>query len=218
MNSNKAPYESEHNHFRIGLSVPIKLTALHAITSTIQAIWPEATLGTPRQGESVAFLIPKNALLDGGRTLPQDAIKAIQSNTRTSTDDIASQSDITIMTPDAVEITPPPETLNLLSGYCHALLESLPKGSNAVQQTIHIPDRPESYVLSVQPKSQAEHSSPVEWMEGKGWVAREGAEVVPSEGDRMRKKVLMRLSSMSNVTRVLNKTTRAQISEALKAD
>lgn len=209
---------SERDHFRIGLSSPINLTALQAVISTVQAIWPEGELGIPQQGESAALLIPKSALLGGSRALPQEVIQAIRKGTQSGPDDVASQADITIMAPGAVEMTPPPETLNLLSGYCHALLEALPEGSNAIQQTIHIPDRPEPYVLSIQPKSQAEHHSSVEWKEGKGWVGREGAKAAPSKGDRMRKKILMRLSSMNNVNRVLSKTTKAQINEALKAD
>lgn len=215
MTSDTNGESGEREHFRIGLTSPINLTALQAVISAVQSIWPEGSLGVPQEGEAAALLIPKDALLNGERTVPQDVIDAIREDRRVEADSLASQADITIMAPGAVEMTPPAEALNLLSGYCHALLEALPEGSNAIQQTIHIPDRVEPYVLSIQPKSQAENRSPVEWKEGVGWVAL-GAKA--SEGDRLRKKALQRLSSMANVNRVLSKSTRAQIAEALRAD
>lgn len=218
MTSETTTGRGERDHFRIGLASPINLTALQAVISAVQTIWPEGSLGVPQQGESAALLIPKRALLDGSRIIPQDVVTAIREGTQVEADDLASQADITIMAPGAVEMTPPPETLNLLSGYCHALLNSLPEGSNAIQQTIHLPDRPEPYVLSIQPKAQAEKHAPVEWKEGSGWVGQGSADSSPSEGDRLRRKVLQRLSSMSNVNRVLNKATKAQITEALKTD
>lgn len=209
---------SERDHFRIGLASPINLTALQAVISAVQAIWPEGTLGVPGRGESAVLLIPKHALLSDRNIVPQEVINSVREDTRVEADDLAGQSDITIMAPGAIEMTPPPETLNLLSGYCHALLDSLSAGANAIQQTIHIPGRSEPYVLSIQPKSQAENTSPVEWKEGTGWVGRGGASDKPTNGDHLRKKALQRLASMGNVNRVLNKATKAQIAEALRAD
>ena len=216
MNSPTTTPRATRDHFRIGLASPINLTALQAVISAVQAIWPEGSLGVPGEGESAALLIPKRVLLDSGRIVPRDIVNSVREDSRIEADNLAGQADITIMAPGAVEMTPPPEALNLLSGYCHALLDSLPEGSEAIQQTIHIPDRPEPYVLSVQPKSQAENHSPAEWREGQGWVARREAESGPSEGDRLRRKVLRRLSSMNSVNRVLNKATKAQIIEALR--
>lgn len=215
MTSDNTAANGKHDHFRIGLSSPINITALQAVITAVQTVWPEGTLGVPKKGESAALLIPKKALLDGRRIVPQDVIKALREDSQVEADSIASQTDITIMAPGAAEATPPPDILNLLSGYCHALLEALPEGSNAIQQTIHISDRAEPYVLSIQPKSQAENRSPVEWKEGTGWVR---VVAKASEGDRLRRKVLQRLSSMANVNRLLGKSMRTQITEALKAD
>lgn len=218
MTSATTSTDDVEENFRIGLTAPINLTALQAIIGATQAIWPEGELGVPDKGEAAVLLIPKSAFFNGERIVPQEVADAVREDRRIEEDALANQADITIMAPGAVEMTPPPETLNLLSGYCHALLDSLPEGSNAIQQTIHLPDRPESYVLSIQPKSQAENHSPVEWKEGAGWVGERESATAPSEGDRMRRKVLQRIASMGNVGRVLNKTTKAQITEALRAD
>lgn len=204
--------------FRIGLTSPINLTALQAIIGAAQAIWPEGSLGIPGKGEAAVLLVPKSAFLNGERIIPQGVAEDIREEHLAEEDALANQADITIMAPGAVEMSPPPETLNLLSGYCHALLDSLPEGSNAIQQTIHLPDRQEPYVLSIQPKSQAENRAPVEWREGEGWVAKEGKPNTPSEGDQKRRKMLRRIASMNNVKRTLSAATKAQIEEALQAD
>lgn len=218
MTSDTSKVDTVEETFRIGLTSPINLTALHAIIGAAQAIWPEGSLGTPGKGEAAVLLIPKSAFLNGERIIPQEVADAVREDRLIEEDALANQADITLMAPGAVEMTPPPEALNLLSGYCHALLDSLPEGANAIQQTIHLPDRAEPYVLSIQPKSQAENLAPAEWKEGAGWMAEGQAPQTASEGDRMRRKALQRVASMSNVSRVLGKTMKAQITEALRAD
>lgn len=219
MNSDTNKGGSVRDHFRIGLASPINLTALQAVISAVQAIWPEASLGTPKDGESSVLLIPKESFLKSGRIVPQELVSTIREDSKNEEDALTHHSEVTIMAPGAVEMSPPPETLNLLSGYCHALLESLPEGSNAIQQTIYIPERDEPYVLSIQPKSQAETRAPAEWREGAGWVSEKTQDVSKAkEGDQLRRTALQRIASMKNVTRVLSKTTKAQITEALHAD
>lgn len=217
MKSDTSNGNGARDHFRIGLASPINLTALQAVISAVQAIWPEASLGTPKDGESTVLLIPKESFLKSGRIVPQELVAAIREDTKSEEDSLTHQSEVTIMAPGAVEMSPPPETLNLLSGYCHALLESLPEGSNAIQQTIYIPGRTEPYVLSIQPKSQAETHAPIEWREGKGWEGKDETDFKSREGDQLRRAALQQIAGMKNVTRVLNKTTKAQIREALQA-
>lgn len=203
--------------FRIGITSPVNLTALQAVLSAAQAIWSEAALGTPAPGEAAVILIPKTSFHNGGRIVPQEAAEGIRAQSLSEEDALAHQTNITIMAPDAVEAVPPQEALNLLSGYCHGLLESLPEGSNAVQQTIHIPGRDEPYVLSIQPKSQAVRPAPAEWADGAGWEKRE-TPVTATAGDARRRQLLQRLSSMEAVQRVLGRTMKNQVQEALRAD
>lgn len=180
MTSESTSAESNEENFRIGLTSPINLTALQAVIGAVQTIWPEGKLGTPGKGEAAVILVPKSAFINGEHIVPQDVANAVRGEHLVEEDALANQSEITIMSPGAVEITPPPAALNVLSGYCHALLDSMPKGSNAIQQTIHIPGRSEPYVLSIQPKSQAENRSPVEWVETEGWVSGKVKATEPS--------------------------------------
>lgn len=216
MTSETTSTETSEKNFRIGLTSPINLTALQAVIGAVQAIWPEGKLGTPGKGEAAVILVPKAAFINGEHIVPQDVADTVREERLVEEDALANQSEITIMSPGAVEMTPPPAALNILSGYCHALLDSLPKGSSAIQQTIHIPGRAEPYVLSIQPKSQSDKSSPVEWEETEGWVSGKPETTEPSPGDLKRRQLLQRVSSMGAVSRVLSKTTKSQIAEALR--
>lgn len=218
MTSETTSAETSEENFRIGLTSPINLTALQAVIGAVQAIWPEGKLGTPSKGEAAVIMVPKAAFINGERIVPQDVADTIRGEHLVEEDALANQSEITIMSPGAVEMTPPPAALNILSGYCHALLDSLPAGSNAIQQTIHIPGRTEPYVLSIQPKSQAENRSPVEWEEPGGWVSGKTDTTDPSPGDLKRRQLLQRVSSMGAVSKVLSKATRSQIAEALRTE
>ena len=205
-------------HLRVGLTAPINMTALRAVLDTVQSIWPEGELGTPADGEAAVILIPRKALLSEEHKPLHPEASTARSRHQVEPRDVTAQTDVAVMAPDGAEVTPPEEVLNLLSGYCHGLLESLPEGVEAVRQTIRLPGREEPYVLSLQPQKRTNSDRWAQWSEGVGWVEGEVEPETPSEGDQMRRKALQRIASIPAVNRTLNRNTRAQIMEALKAD
>lgn len=211
---------SPDDQLRVGFTAPLNLAALNAILNTIQTIWPEATPTLPRHNEVAAIQLPTTALTTEEHVIPEELAETIREDSTVEADALAAQTDVTILAPGVAEIAPPAETLNMLAGYCHAVLDSLPEGSNAVQQTISLPGSAEPYVLSIQPQSQAQNHSPVEWVEGRGWVtpkASRSQESTPSDADAKRRELLQRVASMPNVRRGLSRAMKAQIAEAVRA-
>lgn len=210
--------DDDGTQFRIGLTAPMNMTALRAVLDAVQSVWPESQLGTPADGEAAVILIPRESLLNEAPTPLQAEADIPSAHHQVEEHDVAAQTDVTVISPDGAETAPPEEALNLLSGYCHGILESLPEGVEAVRQTIRLPDREEPYVLTLQPLSQTGSVPSAHWGGSEGWVNHEVSPPTPSSGDQMRRKALQRVASLPALSRTLNKSTRAQIIEALKAE
>lgn len=198
----------------MGIARPVSLTALRLVLDAVQSVWPEAELTTPLDGEAAALMLPTSALGVGPGSASPEEVQELRADHVTTTEDLASEPSVRSIDRGRAEVVPPAHVLNLLSAYCHALLESLPEGVLAVRQVVHLPGQPGPFVLAIQPSAEGGGFPAVTWVEGNGWVSETTS---AARGDQDRRRLLQRLMGMNHVTRVLSDRTKAQIAAALKA-